>query len=108
MVSSQRGTLTPPVDKRDHLQGPPDAPVTLGEYGDFECPYCGAAYLIVKKIQEVMGAQLRFVFRHFPLPQIHPHAEGAGDPSKDARAQGKFWQFHELLCENHRARDATQ
>src|SRR6266478_8776518 len=106
MVTSQRGTLTPPVDKRDHVQGPPDAPVTLVEYGDFECPYCGAAYLIVKKIQEVMGARLRFVFRHLPLTQIHPHAEGAAEASEAAGAQGQFWEMHDLLFENQRALDA--
>jgi len=94
------------VDKRDHLQGPPDAPVTLVEYGDFECPHCGAAYLIVKKIQEVMGAQLRFVFRHFPLTQIHPHAEGAAEASEAAGAQGQFWEMHDLLFENQRALDS--
>jgi len=94
------------VDKRDHLQGPPDAPVTLVEYGDFECPHCGAAYPIVKRIQKVMGAQLRFVFRHFPLTQIHPHAEGAAEASEAAGAQGQFWEMHDLLFENQRALDA--
>ena len=77
MAINPARTLTPPVGERDHVQGPADAPVTLVEYGDFECPHCGAAYLILKKIQEVMGDQLRFVFRHFPLTQIHPHAESA-------------------------------
>src|SRR6267142_4079724 len=105
MVSSQRGTLTPPVDKRDHRQGPPDAPVTLVEYGDFECPHCGAAYLIVKKVQEVMGDQLRFVCRHFPLTQIHPHAEGAAEASEAANSQGQFWEMHDLLFANQRALD---
>ena len=105
MGISQGGTLTPPAGKRDHVQGPEDAPVTLVEYGDFECPYCAAAYLIVKKVQEAMGDQLRFVFRHFPLTQIHPHAEGAAEASEAAAAQGRFWEMHDLLYENQRALD---
>jgi protein-disulfide isomerase len=87
------------------VKGPADAPVTLVEYGDFECPYCGAAYLIVKKVQEVMGDQLRFVFRHFPLTQIHPHAEGAAESSEAAGAQGQFWEMHDILYENQQALD---
>ena len=105
MASSMRGTLAPPVGERDHVQGPASAPVTLVEYGDFECPYCGAAYLIIKKVQEVMGDQLRFVFRHFPLTQIHPHAEAAAEASEAANAQGQFWEMHDLLFENQRALD---
>jgi len=99
------GRLAPPVGKRDHVQGPADALVTLVEYGDFECPYCAAAYLIVKKVQEVMADQLRFVFRHFPLTQIHPHAQGAAEASEAAGAQGRFWEMHDLLYENQRALD---
>jgi protein-disulfide isomerase len=106
MANSLGSTLTPPVSKRDHVQGPADAPVTLVEYGDFECPYCGAAYLIVKKIQEAMDDQLRFVFRHFPLTQIHPHAEGAAEASEAAGGQGQFWKMHDLLYENQRALDS--
>ncbi len=90
----------PPVSARDHIQGPETTPVTLVEYGDFECPHCGAAYVIVKKIQEVMGDQLRFVFRHFPLTQIHPHAESAAEAAEAAGAQRKFWPMHDLLFEN--------
>jgi len=74
--------------------------VTLVEYGDFECPYCAAAHVIVKKAREIMGDQLRFVFRHFPLTQIHPHAEPAAEASEAADAQGQFWQMHDLLFEN--------
>jgi protein-disulfide isomerase len=107
MAINPRGTLMPPVDERDHVQGPADAPVTLVEYGDFECHYCGAAYLIVKKVQEVMADQLRFVFRHFPLTQIHPHAEGAAEASEAAGAQAQFWEMHDLLYENQRALDAV-
>jgi protein-disulfide isomerase len=88
------------VSKRDHVQGPESAPVTLVEYGDFECPYCAAAHVIVKKVQEIMGDELRFVFRHFPLTQIHPHAESAAEASEAADAQGHFWEMHHLLYEN--------
>ena len=105
MAISMGSTLTPPADKRDHAKGPADARVTLVEYGDFECPYCAAAYLIVKKVQEAMGDNLRFVFRHFPLTQIHPHAEGAAEASEAAGAQGQFWEMHDLLYENQRALD---
>ena len=105
MAINLGGKLAPPVGKRDHVKGPADAPVTLVEYGDFECPYCAAAYLIVKKVQEAMGDNLRFVFRHFPLTQIHPHAEGAAEASEAAGAQGQFWEMHDLLYENQRALD---
>lgn len=89
-----------PVSDRDHVQGPADATVSLVEYGDFECPYCAAAHVIVKKVQEIMNDQLRFVFRHFPLTQIHPHAEPAAEASEAAGAQGQFWEMHDLLYEN--------
>jgi protein-disulfide isomerase len=105
MPISRGATLTPPVGERDHIQGSADAPVTLVEYGDFECPYCAAAYLIVKKVQEALGEDLRFVFRHFPLTQIHPHAEGAAEASEAAGAQGQFWEMHDVLYENQRALD---
>jgi protein-disulfide isomerase len=100
-----KSRLVPPVGPRDHVQGPADAPVTLVEYGDFECPHCGAAYVIVKEIQEVMGDELRFVFRHFPLAQIHPHAEPAAEASEAAGGQGKFWEMHDLLFENQQTLD---
>jgi protein-disulfide isomerase len=95
-----RAKLVTPVSARDHVQGPADAPVTLVEFGDFECPYCAAAHVIVKKVQEIMDDQLRFVFRHFPLTQIHPHAEPAAEASEAAGAQGQFWEMHDLLYEN--------
>jgi protein-disulfide isomerase len=96
-----------PVGPRDHIQGPANAPVRLGEYGDFECPYCGAAYLIIKKIQGVMRDQLCFVFRHFPLTQIHPHAQPAAEAAEAAGSQGRFWEMHDLLYENPPRLDAS-
>jgi protein-disulfide isomerase len=106
MVTPQRrAKLAAPVGDRDHIQGPEDAPVTLVEYGDFECPYCGAAYGIVRQIQDLLPDQLRFVFRHFPLTELHPHAEIAAEAAETAGAQGKFWEMHDLLFENQRTLD---
>ena len=93
--------LTRPVSEdRDHIQGPADAPVTLVQYGDFECPYCGAAYPIVKRIQDRMGSKLRFVFRHFPITTSHPHAEQAAEAAEAAAAQSMFWEMHDHLYEH--------
>ena len=95
--------LTVPVDTdRDHIQGSLDADVTLLEYGDYECPYCGAAYPIVKEAQARMGERLRFVFRNFPITTSHPHAEQAAEAAEAAGSQGKFWEMHDLLYENQR------
>jgi protein-disulfide isomerase len=95
--------LTLPVSEdRDHIQGPADAPVTLVEYGDYECPYCGAAYPIVKQVQERMGDRLRFVFRNFPITTSHPHAEQAAEAAEAAAAQGRFWEMHDYLYEHQR------
>jgi protein-disulfide isomerase len=103
MMTQHSGQLTLPVSDRDHSQGPSDAPVTLVEYGDYECPYCGAAYPIVKRVQERLGDRLRFVFRNFPLTTIHPHAEHAAEAAEAAGAQGRFWEMHDYLYEHQRA-----
>jgi protein-disulfide isomerase len=87
-------------DDRDHIQGPGDAPVALVEYGDYECPYCGAAYPIIKQVQSRMGDRLRFVFRNFPITTSHPHAERAAEAAEAAGSQGKFWEMHDLLYEH--------
>lgn len=92
--------LRTPVTSRDHIQGPEDAPLTLVEYGDYECPSCGSAYPIVKRVQEKFGKRLRFVFRHFPLSEIHPHAESAAEAAEFAAAQERFWEMHDRLFEN--------
>ena len=89
-------------DDRDHIQGPADAALTLVEYGDYECPYCGAAYPIVKELQARMGDRLRFVFRNFPISTSHPHAEQAAEAAEAAAAQSRFWEMHDLLYENQR------
>ena len=98
-----RAGLTPPVAARDHAQGPADAPVTLVEYGDYECPHCGRAYPIVKAVQRSMGNDLRFVFRTFPLTKSHEHAEHAAEMAEAAAHEGKFWQMHDLLFEHQDA-----
>ena len=98
-----RPGLTPPVSARDHVQGPADAPVTLVEYGDYECPHCGRAYPIVKAVQRSMGDSLRFVFRNFPLAKAHPHAEHAAEMAEAAGQKGKFWPMHDLLFEHQDA-----
>ena len=82
--------LSLPVSaKRDHIQGKSNAPVTLVEYGDYECPYCGQAYLIVKKIQQQLKDQLRVVFRNFPLTQVHPHAQQTAEAAEATGVQKK-------------------
>jgi protein-disulfide isomerase len=99
--------LTMPVSEdRDHIRGPADAVVTLVQYGDFECPYCGAAYPIIKDVQARMGERLRFVFRNFPITTSHPHAGQAAEAAEAAAVQGSFWPMHDLLYENQqRLRD---
>ena len=92
--------LKTPITQHDHVQGAADAPLTLLEYGDFECPHCGRAHPVVKALQERFGEQLRFVYRHFPLGQIHPDAESAAETSEFAGAHKKFWEMHDLLFEN--------
>ena len=101
MRTTWSSQLTLPVsEERDHIQGPADAPVTLLEYGDYECPYCGAAYPIVKQVQEQLGNRLRFVFRNFPITTSHPHSEQAAEAAEAAGAQGKFWEMHDHLYEH--------
>ncbi len=100
------GQLTPPVGPQDHSAGPDDAPVTLVEYGDYECPHCGRAHPVVKAVQRDLGSDLRFVFRNFPLAEAHPHAQLAAQAAEAAAAQGKFWEMHDMLFEHQDALDA--
>ena len=97
--------LTREVGLRDHIQGKPDADVALVEYGDYECPYCGMAYWVVKRLQSEFGDSVAFVYRHFPLSQIHPHALHAAFAAEAAALQGKFGQMHDTLFENQNALD---
>ena len=89
--------LTPPVGPRDHTLGPPDAPVTLVEYGDYECPHCARAEPIVASVRARLGDLLRFAYRDFPLTEIHPHAEHAAEMSEAAATKGQFWPMHDIL-----------
>ena len=92
--------LGSPVAERDHFLGAPSAPVTLVEYGDFECLHCGQAYPVVREIRELVGDWLRLVFRNFPLATVHPHAQSAAEATEAASAQRRFWQMHDALFEN--------
>jgi protein-disulfide isomerase len=100
------GVLTPAVSAQDHVAGHDDAPVTLVEYGDYQCPYCGMAHPIVKAAQHELGSHLRFVYRHFPLAEIHPHARLAAQAAEAAAAQGRFWEMHDMLFEHQNALEA--
>jgi protein-disulfide isomerase len=95
------------VGERDHAQGSASAAVTLVEYGDYECPYCRAAMPIVQELQLLLGDQLRFVFRHFPLTGSHPHAQQAAEVAEAAAAQGRFFEMHAALFENQEALENT-
>src|SRR5579859_2720694 len=89
--------LAVPVSERDHSQGPATAAVTLVQYGDYECPYTRQSTTIVRAIQQQLGDQLRFVFRNFPLTEIHPHALHAALAAETAALQGKFWEMHDYI-----------
>jgi protein-disulfide isomerase len=107
MTTERRGdVLSVPVGDQDHIRGPADAPVTLVEYGDFECPFCGRAYPAVERLIEQLGSRLRFVFRHFPRPE-HPHARHAAEAAEAAAAQGeeRFWDMYNQLFQHQQALD---
>jgi protein-disulfide isomerase len=97
--------LVLPVSGRDHIQGSPNASKVLVEYGDYECPYCGAAHPIVKQVQATMEDELAFVFRHFPLSNVHVHAWKAAEAAEAAGAQGAFWEMHDILFTHQEALD---
>jgi protein-disulfide isomerase len=91
--------LVPPLTAEDHVDGPERAELELVMYGDFQCPYCTAAYPIVHRIRDQLGGRLLFAFRHFPLRDIHPDAERAAEAAEAAAAQGAFWQMHDRMYE---------
>jgi protein-disulfide isomerase len=90
-------TLRPPVSEHDHAAGASDAPLTLVEYGDYQCPHCAAADPVVRAVQKAFGKELRFVFRNFPLTEAHPEAEPAAEFAEGAAVQGKFWEAHDAI-----------
>lgn len=96
---SESGFLLP-LDATDHVRGPASATVTVIEYGDFQCPYCRAAYPAVKILLQEFTGRVRFAFRHYPVVETHPLAERAAEAAEAAGAQGKFWPMHDLLFEN--------
>lgn len=100
--------LTPPLQSYDHTRGPDHAGVTVVEFGDFECPNCKQAAPAVKLLLERFDERVRFAFRHFPLPEVHPHAMMAAQAAETASGQGKFWQMHDLLFDNQTHLKAQQ
>jgi protein-disulfide isomerase len=93
----QQASLTPPVADRDHIRGTPAAVATLVAYGDYECPYTRKSLKVVGQLQQELGEDLRFVFRNFPLTEIHPHALRAAEAAEAADAQGRYWEMHGYL-----------
>jgi len=94
------GCLSEPVNERDHALGPATAPITIVEYGDYECPSCLNAVPVVWAVRAALGDRLRFVFRHFPRSSIHPHASEAAEAAESAADQGKFWEMHQALFDH--------
>jgi protein-disulfide isomerase len=107
MTTRSLPRLTLPVTDRDHVLGSPEALVTLVEYGDYECPHCGRAYLIVEEICREGGDQLLFAFRNFPLTQSHEHAELAAEGAEAAAAQQRFWEMHRILFTHQNELDTS-
>jgi protein-disulfide isomerase len=100
-TAAQLVDLSDEVDRgRDHIRGSDEAPVTLVEYADFECPFCGRAEPEIRELLEAEGDELRYIFRHLPLTEVHPFAELAAEASEAAGAQGRFWEMHDLLFEH--------
>ena len=103
MDSVDLSRLLLPIRPEDHVQGPGNAPFTLVEYGDYECPDCGRLYVILRDLQRDIASRLRIVFRHYTLSGIHHHAQQAAEAVEAAGAQGKFWEMHTLLFERQDA-----
>lgn len=102
-MNIQQGTLRPDVSADDHVLGPDDAPVTLVEYGDFQCPHCARAHRVLPKVLKRLGERVRFVFRHFPLAESHPDAVHAAEASESVAAQvgeEAFWRMHDLMYDH--------
>ena len=102
-MTAAQGTLRPEVGAEDHVLGPEDAPVTLVEYGDFQCPHCARAHRVLPKVLKRLDERVRFVFRHFPLAESHPNAVHAAEASESVAAQAgedAFWRIHDLMYEH--------
>jgi protein-disulfide isomerase len=92
--------LLDPVREWDHAKGPADAPLTLVEYGDYECPDCGRLFLVLENLREEWAGRLRLVYRHYPMSGVHPRAQLAAEAAEAAAAQGQFWEMHALLFQH--------
>lgn len=93
-------SLKPDISTADHVQGNADAGLLIVEYGDYQCPYCGAAYPVLKELMKEFGAEIKFVFRNFPLSEMHQYAKAAAIAAEAAGLQGKFWEMHDAIYEN--------
>jgi protein-disulfide isomerase len=100
MSTPTMGRLAEPVDIHDHVRGPLSAPVTLVEYGDYQCPFCGRAYPIIHELLDQRPSTVRFVFRNFPVTNLHPLAEYAAEAAEAAAARNRFWEMHDWLYEH--------
>jgi NhaA family Na+:H+ antiporter len=107
MATTTATKLSIPVGEKDHFLGPDDAPITLVEYGDLECPYCRQVNPVIRELRSRLGRRVRYVFRHFPIRSTHIHAQLAAEATEAAGAQGKFWEMQELLLEHQEALDET-
>jgi protein-disulfide isomerase len=97
--------LTLPISERDHVRGPIDAPVTMVQFGDYECVDCRLAHWVIQELRERFGREFRFVYRHFPLTSVHPRAQHAAEAAEAAGSQGQFWKMHDMLFENQGSLD---
>lgn len=102
-MSAASTILSRAVDAQDHIRGAATAPVTIVEYGDYQCPYCGQSYAVLRQVlghKDAVADSVRYVFRNFPLNQLHQFAELAAEAAEAAGAQGKFWEMHGTLFQN--------
>jgi protein-disulfide isomerase len=106
-MAANAGILKQPIADDDHVLGPADAPLQVVEYGDYQCPHCGKVHPIVHDLLGRYGPRVRFVFRHFPLPKVHPKARLAAEAAEAASAEGKFWEMHDLLYSHQEALEPT-
>jgi protein-disulfide isomerase len=102
-ANANPGVLKQPITDEDHVLGPPDAPLEVIEYGDYQCPHCGKVHPTVRELLARYGPRVRFAFRHFPLVKFHPKAKLAAEAAEAAAAEGKFWEMHDLLYSHQNA-----
>lgn len=103
--NGETSQVIPPLSDRDHIRGLPNATYILMKYGDYQCPQSGQSHHLIKTMQQRLGDQLCFIFRHFPQPHRHPQSLRAAESAEASASQGKFWEMHDLLFENQQALD---